>query len=197
MVSQQEPGGNTPLPSAAGGGTQFYIIPRKLLFHSLAWQLFFAIPLISFFVFLILGWHIEPLRPGDGTRTFAHRLTVLHMWAALFFSAALFSCIGSLVSYAGRDHSTEQNIQYGSLALSMHLVGSVFGIILLLLFLGGFIAGTLFPDFSNVGFFRVFHNFYKVQDWAKLFVWAFIAGFSERLMPDLLQNVARRISVPD
>jgi hypothetical protein len=66
--------------------------------------------------------------------------------------------------------------------------------LLLLLFIGGFIGGNLFPDFTNIGFFRIYHSFSGIEGWAKLFVWTFIAGFSERLMPDLLSNFSKKIS---
>jgi hypothetical protein len=155
------------------------------------YQLMLALPLISFICLLMTGILPEPER--HGSFDLFKRVTILYMWFALFSSAAFFSCVGSLVSYSARGAVNEKDIEDGSLVLSMHIVGSVFGIILLLLFIGGFIAGNLFPKFSDIGFLRIYHGFSSVHEWAKLFIWTFIAGFSERLMPDLLGNVAKRI----
>ena len=55
-------------------------------------------------------------------------------------------------------------------------------------------AGILFPSFGETGFWRVYRTFASPNQWAKLLVWAFLAGFSERLMPDLLDNVAKKIN---
>jgi len=168
------------------------IIPKKLLLHSLMWQGVIIAPLALFFVLLMMGVLEEPDAERHAMGV-GPRLTILFTWLALFSGAAFFSCLGSLVSYSARGGIAAQYVEDGSLALSMHLVGSVFGIVLLLLFLGGFVAGNLFPDLSEVGFYRVYHVLSGVREWAKLFVWAFLAGFSERLMPDLLSNFARRM----
>jgi hypothetical protein len=169
------------------------VIPKRLILHSLGYQLILALPFLLFFVLIMSGLHDEPAREFSASG-FSQKLTVLHFWIALFASAAFFSCLGALISYSARGHVDESYVRDGSLALSMHLVGSVFGVLLLLLFLGGFIAGTLFPSFADVGFNRIYQHFSRPNEWAKLFVWSFLAGFSERLMPDLLQNVARRIN---
>ncbi len=95
---------NLPAPTSGERFQEFNVIPRQLLFHSLVWQLLLALPLLSFFVLLMLGWHQEPSEDAAVGKTLSQRLQILHMWCALFFSAALFSCLGSLVSYVGRDH---------------------------------------------------------------------------------------------
>lgn len=168
-----------------------YIIPKKLLITSAVYQVCIGLPLVSFFSLLMLGILEEPERYAP--LSVMQRITILSMWAALFSGAAFFSCLGSLVSYSSRGNIDDRYIQDGSFALSMHIVGSVFGMILLLLFIGGFVAGNLFPNFNDVGFYRIYWGFSSTEGWARLFVWAFIAGFSERLMPNLLENVARRI----
>lgn len=86
----------------------------------------------------MLGILDEPERYG--AHSLSQRITMLCMWAALFSGATFFSCLGSLVSYSSRRNIEDQYIQDGSFALSMHIVGSVFGITMVLLFLGGFIA---------------------------------------------------------
>lgn len=145
----------------------------------------------------MLGLGIHP-EPSYGValeaRPMTEKWTILHFWLALFFSSAFFSCLGALMSYMSRNREINEDIKNSSFVLSLHLVGSIFGIIIFLLFLGGFVAGNLFPSFNDVGYMSIYQKFSGVQGWAKLFVWAFIAGFSERLMPDLLSNIAKRIS---
>lgn len=174
--------------------TDFYrIIPKKVLTRSICYQFAIALPFISFVFLLIVGILKEPDVNNTSDPDFLQRITILYIWLALFSSAAFFSCLGSLVSYSARRHVNERDIEDGSLVLSMNIVGAVFGIILLLLFIGGFVAGSIFPNFRDIGLFQIYANFSDVKDWAKLFIWTFIAGFSERLMPNLLGNFAKRI----
>jgi hypothetical protein len=71
-----------------------------------------------------------------------------------------------------------------------------------LLFTSGLLKGDLFPAFrpatpktppdSFVEFFKQEPD--KPSDMAKLFIWAFIAGFAERLVPDKLSRLAGEAS---
>jgi hypothetical protein len=170
-------------------------LPRHLIIQSLAIQLLLFLPILSFFVLLGLGILEEPSQGGDlASRTIGEKHTILLLWIALFTSSAFFSCMGSLMSYLSRNRDIKNDIRNNSFVLSLHLVGSIFGVLMLLLFLGGFIDGNLFPSFDDAGYLRFYHTFTGIQNWAKLFVWTFIAGFSERLMPELLSNIAKRIS---
>lgn len=87
------------------------------------------------------------------------------------------------------------------------LLGSIFAVVLATMFAAGLLKGTLFPDFyiAQGGVHQglpFFHFTWSTlpksgEEYAKLFVWAFIAGFAERLVPDSLDRLASKISPGD
>lgn len=77
------------------------------------------------------------------------------------------------------------------------LVGMIGAVILYLVFAAGFLEGDLFPKFKCLqGSCEAFPDF--IQYWspadskayAKAIVWGFIAGFSERVVPDILNRLS-------
>jgi len=83
------------------------------------------------------------------------------------------------------------------------LVAGIFGLILYLLTLSGLLQGSLFPHYSvpkfespvTYGQFKTFLlTTYPASgaDFAKLAIWTFVAGFSERFVPDVLDGLAKR-----
>ena len=79
------------------------------------------------------------------------------------------------------------------------IVGGMFAFVLYLLFMSNILQGTLFPAFSPVmqtGYesFKLFAhgaNPATNQDVARAIVWAFIAGFSEGLVPNFIDKIAK------
>ena len=79
------------------------------------------------------------------------------------------------------------------------MLGGVFAVVALLFFLSGLIGGTIFPQFEQApgdlaGHWRFWTTLvpHSHGDYAKLFLWCFIAGFAERLIPDMIDRLIKR-----
>jgi hypothetical protein len=82
------------------------------------------------------------------------------------------------------------------------LLGAIFAVTLMAMFIGGLLKGALFPDFHLSGTSRFFDFTWTTvpkgsTEYAKLFVWAFLAGFAERLVPDSLDRLASKLDPSD
>jgi ABC-type Na+ efflux pump permease subunit len=73
------------------------------------------------------------------------------------------------------------------------VTGLIFAFVLSLFFAGGVLNGSLFPDLKEVGtdWYLAFFNGKTLAVWL---LWAFVAGFCERLVPDALDNLAKQQS---
>nr|WP_067285679.1 hypothetical protein [Marinobacterium profundum] len=120
--------------------------------------------------------------------------------------------LGSFVSALNRIYSTRDIFPITSYSVFLHgtstyliayssipaLVGAISSTILYVLFASEIVVGPFFPAFSckpeGSGCFE-FQDFLTswspkdAQDHAKAIVWGFIAGFSERFVPDILNRV--------
>jgi hypothetical protein len=107
-----------------------------------------------------------------------------------------FGCLGAYVSIQRRLQNTSDGGDPVIGILLLHefylvqvyplIAGGVFAVVLYLILAGGFMEGTLFPMMSDDGVPD------DIQNWAKLLIWSFIAGFAERLVPDTLDRLVNQ-----
>ena len=112
-------------------------------------------------------------------------------WLAIASCAALFGALGVMVSLTLRRRVDETifGSKTSKILMLVYGSGAIFAILMLTLFIGGFVQGNLFPAFSNTTWLTL--NF-RVSDWGKLVVWSFVAGFSERIMPNLFDRLVEQ-----
>jgi hypothetical protein len=121
-------------------------------------------------------------------------------------SWACFGCglIGGFVSIQQRlkkisDEELELLSRSWFQILLIPIYGGVFALVLYLAFLGGIVEGAMFPRFfvpefavppSSDDMKKLFTATYPVggTDFAKLIFWSFLAGFSERLVPQIISK---------
>jgi hypothetical protein len=77
-------------------------------------------------------------------------------------------------------------LSYRALRLAP-LLGMLFAIILSLLFASGLIGGTLFPEVYKNQWMEILFDGKELSKWI---IWCLIAGFSERLIPDMLDKLS-------
>lgn len=93
-------------------------------------------------------------------------------------------------------------MEYGkwSLLFQSLFSGSIFALLLLLIFAAGLVKGDLFPDLHQLAA-RENDNFVALLwplakgntgEFHKLLVWSFIAGFAEQFVPDILDQLTAR-----
>ena len=128
----------------------------------------------------------------------------------LMISWLVFECglIGGFVSIQqrlGRIDTSELELLSKSRTaiLLIPVYGGIFALLLYVLFLSGIIGGDLFPTFyipefstpptpANIIALLKETNPEQGPDLAKLIFWSFVAGFSERFMPQIIQNIVSK-----
>lgn len=116
--------------------------------------------------------------------------------------------IGGFVSIQQRIHKVNSNelrylSQSWSSVLLIPIYGGIFALVLHIAFLSDIISGNLFPKYFLPEFgyppqLSDFKSFFRAtlpvtgQDAAKMLFWAFCAGFSERLVPQIIQNTSKQ-----
>jgi hypothetical protein len=115
--------------------------------------------------------------------------------SALLSLSAIAGAVGSFISALLRIEAVPENNEIGRNIVALRysesirlapVTGLTFAILLSLLFGGKLLNGLLFPDTSIAGSWP--YLLFFPAELAKWLVWAFIAGFSERLMPDMIDR---------
>lgn len=82
------------------------------------------------------------------------------------------------------------------------LLGAIFAVVLMMMFVGGMLKGAIFPEFLHVVASRPGLSFFDTvwgtlpvdsENYGKLLVWSFLAGFAERLVPDSLDRLSSKL----
>lgn len=78
------------------------------------------------------------------------------------------------------------------------IISGVLGLVCYGMFLTGMLQGALFPEFTKATVYTTFSDIFKIVpadtlSAAKSLLWAFVAGFSEKLIPNMLDQLADRL----
>ncbi|SDP33013.1 hypothetical protein SAMN05428975_1175 [Mucilaginibacter sp. OK268] len=107
---------------------------------------------------------------------------------AIYSAVAAFGAIGAAVSLITRARNKKEVGNITPLELiSIQTIGAIFAGILTLIFVADLIGGRVFPEPDL--FYRII---YVHPAFAKLLIWCFIAGFSERFVPNILNNLVKQ-----
>ena len=120
--------------------------------------------------------------------------------ATLLSLAAMAGAVGSFISALLRIEAVPETneiarsvvaLRYSESIRLAPLTGFVFAILLSFIFGGQLLTGSVFPDTTKEG--ANWPNLLFISnELAKWLVWAFIVGFAERLMPDMIDRLVAR-----
>lgn len=135
---------------------------------------------------------------GDGTALGYHLLAKYNLCVTTFFGF-LGAYLSRLIAFqSGAAKLSYEDLENGydwHFLLVRLLVGGLSALVVYIVIAGRLIGGDLFPDpgpLANGGFGTLWQDFEKdgytgpTANFAKLIIWCFIAGFSERFLPDHL-----------
>lgn len=124
---------------------------------------------------------------------------------ALFFAGSAGAVVNNyfrLARIAAHPETTAADFQRNAVTIQMYvslLLSGILGFVAYGLFLSGLLQGELFPKFSNLsGDYESLEKLLvgvapeKNIDAAKALFWSFIAGFSERFIPNILDTIVAK-----
>jgi hypothetical protein len=135
------------------------------------------------------------------------RPEIVSLGSYTIVAVAFSGLIGALISAQQRLQSSQTNtvvrvmlLESGGLStLLSPITGAVFALIMYMLFIGGLVNGDLFPKIdapSGGNWMTLLLTAAPAggANLAKLVIWSFIAGFSERLVPDTVDRLAAEVT---
>lgn len=143
-----------------------------------------------FVIFLLTQAFATPNYAEDSSRvSLSPDALELVVRLGLFSAVLCFGALGAAISLISRARHGEETFPEITLRelVSVQTVGAVFALIMALMFMGNLVAGSMFPNWDP--FYTII---YSPPAFAKLLVWSFIAGFVERLVPNILRNLGTR-----
>jgi hypothetical protein len=154
----------------------------KPLFKRTMWTFLFCVaPFLLIALARAPGWDPMAAVPAD------FRTSLICGYFAVAFGAlgAIFSRLTTFQArYAAIDYDEAASTFVAQSLNLRQVVGSVGSLIFFFAIFGGLIGGKLFPDAAAL--LRQGSAYSLNEEFAKLIVWSFLAGFSERLVPDFL-----------
>lgn len=170
-------------------------LERSVLSKRLTWITVTGI--VAIFLFALIPYLIK-LYEDEENATFP---------GSVFFVAMFSGAMGGLISMLQRFQSLTNDgdpinsvsqMNYGQFGVSISAItGAVSAVVLFMVFEGGLLSGELFPVVStesknhkSSSFLYFFTHVGPncIEDFAKLIVWCFIAGFAERFVPDTISR---------
>ncbi len=138
------------------------------------------------------------IKPAD------HLVPILAVAVAGSIGAAL-STVERLYRLDPREDPFKMSLTLDSAGLTLVLapvLGAIFALVLFIIFRAGLLRGIVFPQFAdNCWSFLSFSANVdtmcaesRAKDMAMLIAWGFLAGWAERLVPDVLDKLAPKVS---
>lgn len=141
----------------------------------------------------IISYYLLGGKPGEWTTVYKGLILL-----TLLSLAAIAGAIGSFISALLRIEAVPETtviarsvvtLRYSESIRLAPVTGMIFAILLSFVFGGKLLEGNLFPSVAgNLWPFVIF----LPSELAKWLVWSFIVGFSERLMPDMIDRLIAR-----
>ncbi|MBX3739437.1 MAG: hypothetical protein KF712_00495 [Akkermansiaceae bacterium] len=167
-----------------------------------SWRLFVALLslLAGLIIILLLGGLVSSDSEGVKEANQLRQTTFDGALAVTPFIVFIVGSIGGFVGFQRRlkdldDEDLTLLSESWIYTLLAPLVGGILAVLLYIVFLSGLLGGDIFPSFRQdplienqkvTRFSVIFSTHGDFKDYAKLIFWAFIAGFSERFVTNIL-----------
>jgi hypothetical protein len=121
------------------------------------------------------------------------------LWISIISWTLFFSTLGFMSSILPRAENERRKIRQSQFPVFV-LVSAISGLLTFSLFAGGFVSGSLFPSFNSADG-KSLPSALDLQfigdEWFKLAVWAYISGFYERFVPNILSTLTSKASIAE